>query len=97
MSPNVKVTILGREYKLRSQESEAQIQRVVTFIEDKLAETASGRSVDTRDLTVLTLLNLAGQYLQLVDQEIQDREQKEKRLHQLIEVLEHAVADNSGC
>ncbi|WP_321365566.1 cell division protein ZapA [uncultured Desulfuromusa sp.] len=97
MNSNIKVTILGREYKLRSQESEDQIQRVVDFIEEKLAETASGRSVDTRDLTVLTLLNLAGQYLQLSDVQNQDGEQYEKRMQQLIESLERAVADNSGC
>lgn len=97
MNSNVKVTILGREYKLRSQESETQVQRVVSFIEEKLAETASGRSVDTRDLTVLTLLNLAGQYLQLADLQDQDGEQQEKRIQQLIESLEQAVADNSGC
>ena len=97
MSPNIKVNILGREYNLRSQESETQIQRVVSFIEEKLAETASGRSVDTRDLTVLTLLNLAGQYLQLSEQQTQGGSQQEKRLQQLVESLEHAVADNSGC
>jgi cell division protein ZapA len=96
LNPNVKVTILGREYKLRSQESEAQIQRVVDFIEEKLAETASSQSVDTRDLIVLTLLNLAGQYLQLSDQQTQGGTQQEKRLQQLIESLEHAAADNSG-
>jgi cell division protein ZapA len=81
---------------LRSQESEAQIQRVVDFIEEKLAETASSQSVDTRDLIVLTLLNLAGQYLQLSDQQTQGGTQQEKRLQQLIESLEHAAADNSG-
>jgi len=97
LNSNVKVTILGREYKVRSQESEAQIQRVVKFIEEKLAETASGRSVDTRDLTVLTLLNLAGQYLQLSDLQAQGGAQQEKRLQRLVESLEHAIADNSGC
>ena len=97
MNPNIKVSILGREYNLRSQESETQIQRVVSFIEEKLAETASGQSVDTRDLTVLTLLNLAGQYLQLSEQQTQGGSQQEKRLQQLVESLEHAVADNSGC
>ena len=97
MNPNVKINILGREYNLRSQESEAQIQRVVEFIEEKLDETASGKSVDTRDLTVLTLLNLAGQYLQLFDQQNQGAEQQNNRLQRLVESLERAVADNSGC
>ncbi len=96
MNPTVQINILGRDYSLRSQGSEAQIQRVVEFIEAKLAETASGRSVDTRDLTVLTLLNLAGQYLQLLDQGEQGGKQ-DLRLQHLVESLERAVADNSGC
>ncbi|MFK5926989.1 MAG: cell division protein ZapA [Desulfuromusa sp.] len=97
MNPNFKINILGREYNLRSQESEAQIKRVVDFIEEKIAETASGRSVDTKDLIVLTLMNLAGQYLQLLDQHNQGGEQQNKRLQQLVESLERAMADNSGC
>jgi len=96
LNPTVQINILGRDYSLRSQGSEDQIQRVVGFIETKLAETASGRSVDTRDLTVLTLLNLAGQYLQLLDQEKQGGQQ-DLRLQHLVESLERAVADNSGC
>ena len=96
MNPTVQINILGRDYSLRSQGSEDQVQRVVEFIEMRLAETASGRSVDTRDLTVLTLLNLAGQYLQLMDQEKQGGQQ-DLRLQQLVESLERAVADNSGC
>ena len=96
MNSTVQINILGRDYSLRSQGSEGQVQRVVEFIEAKLAETASGRSVDTRDLTVLTLLNLAGQYLQLLDEEKQGG-QEDLRLQQLVESLERAVADNSGC
>ena len=97
MNPTVQINILGREYSLRSQESETQVQRVVGFIEEKLAETASGKSVDTRDLTVLTLLNLAGQYLQLLDENDRAVEHQDDRLQQLIESLERAVADNTGC
>ncbi len=97
MNPTVQINILGREYSLRSQESETQVQRVVEFIEAKLAETATGRSVDTRDLTVLTLLNLAGQHLQLLDQGSRSGTQQDIRLQQLVEFLEQAVADNSGC
>lgn len=97
MNSNVQINILGREYSLRSQESVDQVHRVVGFIEERLAETASGRSVDTRDLTVLTLLNLAGQYLQLLDQQNQGKETSDNRLQQLVEYLERAVADNSGC
>jgi len=97
LNPTVQIKILGREYSLRSQESETEVQRVVEFIEAKLAETATGRSVDTRDLTVLTLLNLAGQYLQLLDQENPNAAQQDIRLQRLVDSLEQVVADNSGC
>ncbi|MCK4503326.1 MAG: cell division protein ZapA [Desulfuromonadales bacterium] len=91
------IKILGREYNLRSQESAEQTGRVVSFVEERLAETAAGRSVDTRDLTVLTLLNLAGQYLQLLEQQKQNGEQHGDRLQQLVEQLESELVDNSGC
>lgn len=97
MNPTVQINILGREYSLRSQKSEAQIQRVVDFIEERLAETASGKSVDTRDLTVLTLLNLAGEYLQLLGEQDRGVEHQNNRLQQLVESLELAMADNTGC
>ena len=97
MNPNIQISVLGREYSLRSQESPEQIHQVVKFVEEKLAETAAGKSVDTRDLTVLTLLNLAGQYLQLLDRQNQGDDHSDNRLQQLVESLERAVADNSGC
>lgn len=97
MSSSIQIKIQGREYVLRSQESEEQIQRVVRFVEEKLVETASGRSVDTRDLTVLTLLNLAGQYLRLSDEQNQSTEKQNERLQRLVDCLERAVTNNSGC
>lgn len=93
MSRTIQVQILGREYSLRSHQSEQQIQRVADFVSQLLEETAAGRTVDTRDLTVLTLLNLAGKYLQLVDDQNQQNE-NDSRLRELVELLEHSV---SGC
>ena len=93
MSRTIQVQILGREYSLRSHQSEQQVQRVADFVRQMLEETAAGRTVDTRDLTVLTLLNLAGQYLQLADDQNQQTE-KDSRLLELVEQLERSV---SGC
>lgn len=86
------VKILGREYALRTQQSAAQVQKVAAFVEEKLAETAAGRAVDTRDLTVLTLLNLAGLYLQLLDEQKQNQTEQEDRLRELVNHLEQAVS-----
>lgn len=94
MKQTVQVKILGREYSLRSQQSAAQVQKVADFVEAKIAETAAGSSVDTQDLTVLTLLNLAGQYLQLHEGENRQRQQLAARLEQLIAQLERV---DSSC
>ncbi len=91
MSHNVQIELLGRKYTLRSQESEEQIHRVVRFVEDKLTEMSGGESVDTRDLTALTLLNLAGQYLQLEDQLIQCEAVDGERLQRIVARLEQEL------
>lgn len=96
MTTTVRIRIQGREYSIRSESSQEQMQRVVRFVEDKLAETADGRPVDTRDVTVFTLLNLAGEYLQLQDR-LQQSGMEDKRLEQLITRLERELAENSGC
>lgn len=93
MSQKIQVQVLGREYSLRSQQSEQQVKRVAGFVTEMLSETAAGRTVDTRDLTVLTLLNLAGKYLQLLDSQNQQSE-NDSRLQDLVEQLEREV---SGC
>jgi len=93
VNQTIQVQILGREYSLRSHKSEAQVQRVADFVSEMLDETAAGRTVDTRDLTVLTLLNLAGKYLQLLDDQNQQKENG-SRLQELVEHLEDKV---SGC
>jgi len=94
VSNTVQVKILGRDYTLRSQQTAEQVQKIADFVEEMIAETAAGRAVDTQDLTVLTLLNLAGQYLQLREGESQERQELQERLEQLIVQLE---AVNSGC
>ncbi len=90
MTPSVRIKVQGREYVLRTRQTQEQIQRVVDFVEEKLAETAAGISADTRDLTVLTLLNLAGQHLQLIDDQGQEREQA-SRLESLAERIENLI------
>jgi len=97
LSHNVQVELLGRKYTLRSQESEEQVCRVARFVEEKLAEVSGGKAVDTRDLAALTLLNLAGQYLQLIDEQDRGAKKYDEQLQQIVIRLERELADNSGC
>ena len=97
MSSSIRVSILGREYTLRSQGSSEEIERVVSFVESRLSKMQAVKSVDTRDVTVLTLLNVAGQYLQLLDQQKETDNQQDKRLNALICKLEQVIDNDSGC
>ncbi len=97
MSALIQIRIQGRIYSLRSQQSEDQIQRVVSFVEKKLAETAAGRSVDTVDLMILTLLNLAGEHMLLLEQQVQDDNEIDRHLAQLEQQLRLEIDDNFGC
>jgi len=88
LSSIINIKIQGREYSLRSHESEEQIQRVVRFVEQKLDEMAVGRIIDTRDLTILTLLNIAGQYLHLKDEQDKREDVYRERLVNIVEKLQ---------
>lgn len=91
MSRTIKVRILGRDYSLRSEQSESQVRRISEFIDKMLAETIAGRTVDTRDAAALTLLNLAGRYLQLLDQQNQ-QDETDSQLQAIVLQLEHELS-----
>lgn len=88
MSSTVQIRIQGRGYTLRSPLPEEQIQKVVRLVEEKLAETAGNQRVDTTNLTLLTLLNLAGQYLQEQEEKAQWEQEYRSRLEKMIDKLE---------
>lgn len=97
MSAVVQISIQGRIYSLRTGQSEDQIQKVASFVEGKLAEAAAGKSVDTIDLMILTLLNLAGEHLQLLEQKGTEQRQIDKRLDELDRQLSLEIDNNFDC
>lgn len=97
MSAQIQIRIQGRIYTLRSQQSEDQVQKVVSFVEKKLAETAAGRSVDTVDLMILTLLNLAGEHMLLQEKMVQDDDEIAACLERLTRQVTVEIDDNFGC
>lgn len=97
MSAAIQIRIQGRIYTLRSQRSEDQVQKIVSFVEKKLAETADGRSVDTVDLMILTLLNLAGEHMLLQEKKAQDDGELAECLERLGCQLTLEIDDNFGC
>ena len=97
MSALVQIRIQGRAYTLRTHQPEGQIRKVASFVEKKLAEAGAGKSVDTIDLMILTLLNLAGEHLQMMEQKEAEQQHIDKCLDQLNHQLTLEIDDNFGC
>ena len=82
------VTILGQQYNLRTEASSEQVQEVVDFIHQMLEEIATHRkTVDTLDIVVLAIVNVAGSYLHLK----KNAEQGEERLARLLRRLDQTI------
>ncbi len=92
MKQTVQVTIMGQQYSVRSDDDPQKVERVADFVNRRLTELASrAPTADTHQITVLALLNLAGDYLEQVDSGSQ---QMSARLEQVVTTLEQAVADS---
>lgn len=64
MKQTVQISILGRQFHLKSDTPPEQVQRIARFAEDQInAVTASGLAVDSLHAAILALLNLSARYL----------------------------------
>lgn len=95
MKHAVPVTILGQQYTVRSEAAPDEVAKVVAFANEKISEvTVSGRIADPLNAAVLALLNLAGAYLRLQEENVASSERPtmdvevESRLRSLLERLE---------
>ena len=88
MSETLQIVLLGQTFTVRSDASVAEVQRVAAFVNRKLAEVSGGRSADSLHTALLTLLNVAGDYLQLRDGGALESQSLEERLSRLVRQLE---------
>jgi cell division protein ZapA len=92
MKQSVQVSILGRQFNLRSDAPPEQAQRVARFVEEQIAQvTGSGRAVDSLQAAILALLNVSAAHL---DGQIPDTDsaQEQQRIGALLEKIEAALA-----
>lgn len=102
MKHTVQVTILGQQYTVKSDATPDEVAKVVDFVNAKIAEVAaSGRTIDSLNVAVLALLNLAGAYLRLQEERSLTASQPfsdpqaDSRLLRLLERLEQACPEPS--
>lgn len=88
MKRATQVNILGQPYTVRSDSSPEEIARVADYVNEQLTlVTQAAPTADTRHITVLTLLNIAGSYLDLLKQQ---GGSEQGRLQELIERIDRA-------
>ena len=86
----VKVTILDRDYFIRNNQNEEQIKIIAEYVNKKFKETkenAKGLSEDK--IAILVALNMAGDYLNLLDY----HEKLVKSISQRTELLKKQIGE----
>ena len=90
MKHAVQVTLLGQQYTVRSESDPDEVAQVAAFVNARLAEVSStSRVVDTLNTVVLTLLNVAGDYLQLRKSDRLGEERLQRLLARLEGQIDH--------
>lgn len=96
MKHAVQVTILGQQYTVKSEALPEEVQRVADFVNRQVDEVTAGRSVDTLNSAILTLMNIGGAYLRLQDAAAERQQEAERRLQALLQRLEKACPDEGS-
>ena len=87
-----RVTILGQEYALKTDADPEEIGQIAQFVNAKIDEVvASGRGSDTVGVVVLALMNVAGDYFQLLNGDSDCSGNVQDRLEQLLARVEAAL------
>jgi cell division protein ZapA len=94
MSGSKKIQIYGKTYSLKSSSSEVDAEEVAGYVDSRMRELATARSkTATLDLAVLAALNIAQELLELKGQTEAKGELEEKKIQQLVVVLDKEIQD----
>jgi len=99
--PVVAVSIRGQEFRIRTDDDEASLQRVAQYLDDTMAtvEKKTG-TVDTLQLALLSALNLARELVELRERGVaagsSSGDVDPARFESLIELAESALEAHAG-
>ena len=87
-----RVTILGQEYAFKTDADPEEIERIADFVIARIDEVvASGRGADTVGVVVLAMMNVAGEYFQLLNGDGANTGDVQSRLERLLSRVEEAL------
>jgi cell division protein ZapA (FtsZ GTPase activity inhibitor) len=99
--PVVAVSIRGQEFRIRTDDDEASLQRVAQYLDDTMTtvEQKTG-TVDTQQLALLSALNLARELVELRERGVSTAPAgasvDSARIESLIELAESALEDHAA-
>jgi cell division protein ZapA len=88
----VKVEILGREYKLKSDADEEYVQELARYVNEKIEEVLKNTgTVTTLDVVILTILNIADEFFRLRNERGSIQKGIERRFENLIKLIDSQI------
>ncbi len=91
------VKIFGREYRIRSDESEESVQRIAAYVDGKMQELAGNPgSPDPLGVAVLAALNMAGELLPGRDDRQATAGITAERVRKLIHIADGALGETAS-
>lgn len=94
MKRKVEVSLLGRNFTIKSDKEEAYLHQVASFVNRKFDEIRhQTRTATSHDLALLVALNLADELFQSEDRARSTRAELRKRSERLLRSLDAALAD----
>lgn len=88
----IKVKILDSEYLIKSDGDAAQVHRIAEYLDEKMREVmVSTEGLSEKKMAILTALNIAGDYFQLLKEHDELLAQHRQRTEALIYSIDSAI------
>ena len=92
----MEVTILGQRLLLKADEDQGHVERLASYVNQKLEDAASGSVVASTKLAIIAALNIANDYFHELDESREFKEQVVAKSRILLEELDRIAPEDSG-
>jgi len=90
----VHVEILGREYVVKSDDEKERVEKIATYVNQKIREISGGsQTVSTLNAAILAALNIADDYFRVLEEKGGPRKEYETRAAHLIEMIDARIRE----
>ena len=97
MGQPVKVIILDQEYLIRSDEDKELVTKIADYVNEKITEIrAQSAGLSDKKLAILTALNIASEYFQLLDESEKLSADIYKRMKKIMVNINDAIDSSSS-